>query len=436
MNKKDLFIAAMKAGCYKKISWLISAFCITRESEDKWKSDFYPYRLVPTATGYFYCSPDKIGELVKVEGSINQEALYNVKETLEITPSDIPNLKENAVVSYGSLIVNWITLVYPFGDKIDYQFGEIRISNIEKLILAKLKDNPPEGISKDDNAIYVNDYVKFADSMFYLSGLTQICVWAATEKTILPPPGIKEFKEKLLEENKSRLNEAAVIAKIDAQLVEYDFAWLKGDPAENFLISNKSRNTVRRKLFLMQGAEIGLDDNSTEVKLIKNSLNEGWEVESLPESINSLRAGSFNRGAETELGGVSVKWLLRASSNINVTVEDCKSDLGIVTIINEASKEKLIGFSLVTKEGSKKLLSPEDVSSYLGKKVMVRSPMYCKLSSTDYCKICVGDKLAANPDGLSIAIAGYGSSLVSIFLKSAHAKSLQLAKMDFNVALT
>lgn len=38
--------------------------------------------------------------------------------------------------------------------------------------------------------------------------------------------------------------------------------------------------------------------------------------------IDSLRAGSFNRGAQTVLGGVAFKELLRASSNLRIGADD------------------------------------------------------------------------------------------------------------------
>jgi hypothetical protein len=436
VNKEKLYIAAMKAKCYSKLAWCFSAFCITRENIDEYKKDSYPYRLVSLPTGHFYCDPEKNLELSLIEDALPGEPLYKIKNTLDITPEDIPNLKQNATVTYGSLLVNWITIVFPFGNRIEYQFGEVKVSKVEDIILAKLKDTPTDPSQRNDTDIYVDEYVVFADAMFFLSGLTQICVWALTEKTLLPPPGIKEFKEKLLLENKGHLNEASTIAKIDAQLVAYDSAWLKGDEGENFLLSNKSRKIVRKKLFLMHGAEVGLEENTTEVKLIKNSLTEGWEVDAIPDMNNSLRAGSFNRGAQTELGGVSVKWLLRASSNINVTSDDCGTKLGITTYVNETNFKRLIATNVVIKEGSKLVVNEEDARTYLGKKIMVRSPMYCTLSQTDFCKVCVGLNLAANPTGLSVAISEYGSAFLSLFMSAAHGKELALAKLDIATSIT
>ena len=436
MNKKDLFIKAMKAKCYERLAWSFNAFCITRENIDEYKKDPYPYRIVQTPVGVFYCDPEQNNELVKVNDFIVGEPLYKIKDSIDLVVGDIPNLQKNITTTYGSLIVNWITLVNSFGSKVPYQEGKFSIKKVEKFLIDKIEEAPTNDTERKDNIIYVDEYVTFCNSVFFLTGFTQICVWTVTEKLLLPPPGIKEFKNKLLEENSNDLNKASTIAKIDAQLVAYDKEWLKGDPGENFLISDKSRDIVRKKLYLMHGAEIGLDENTVNVTLVKNSLSEGWDVDAFPAMNNSLRIGSFNRGQQTALGGVSVKWLLRASSNLNITEDDCQTRVGKTLTVSEENKADIIGFNVIMKEGSKLVVNDEDASTYLGKKIMVRSPMYCKLTSTDFCKVCVGKRLALNPNGLSTAVSEYGSTFLSIYLAAAHAKSLKLARMDFMTAIS
>ena len=67
---------------------------------------------------------------------------------------------------------------------------------------------------------------------------------------------------------------------------------------------------------------------------------------------------------------------------------------------------------------------------------MVRSPMYCTLGQTDFCKVCVGVNLAANPTGLSVAISEYGSTILSMFMSASHGKELALAKLNINTSIT
>lgn len=130
------------------------------------------------------------------------------------------------------------------------------------------------------------------------------------------------------------------------------------------------------------------------------------------------------------LGGESVKWLLRASSNMSIAAQDCGSKLGNELLVEEGNTSYFIGFSLVGKEGPIKV-TEENIGAYMGKKVMVRSPMYCKMEKTDLCAVCVGDRLAANPNALSAAVAQYGNAFLDLFMSAAHAKSLMLVKMDY-----
>lgn len=440
MNKFDFFLAAMKAGEYRRRAWVISAFSLIAEGPEDWKFDPYPYRIVQTRTGHFFVNPDDTQNLLPIENTDpNQPPFYLHDQIRLVRANDIPNVYEERIdTSYGNLLFNYVGLIWPFHDKIPFMEGRVGAEQIEDLILPRLVDDPPEGenpqLGEPRQAnIFVREYLKFADAMFYMAGFTQLCVPATTEKTMTAPPGVVEFKQQLLDENKDRLHDPAVIAKIDKQLVQYDANYLKGDRGEGFLISKKSRENVRRKLFLMHGAETGLEER-VEVDLIPNSLSQGWDISKFPAMNDSLRAGSFNRGAQTMLGGEAVKWLLRASSNMTVTQEDCGSRLGNYVDLSESNKKRHMGRHVILHNGHEEL-TPDNVGKYLGTTVMFRSPMFCRLEKTDFCKACVGARLAANPTALSSSISDYGSAFLAIFMSAAHAKALQVARMDFQSAI-
>lgn len=439
MKKLDFFIKAMQAGEYRRRAWVISAFSLIKEAPDAWKKDPYPYRIVQTPGGHLFVDPESGNQLSSIDGTAGDQAPFQIKDAVTLQPDSVPNLTETIESTYGNLLFNYTAVVFPFGNKIPYVQGRVSPSQMEDMILPRLADDPKEGDTVvkamgQTAPIYVSEYLAFTDAMFYLAGFTQLCVPAATRKTMTAAPGIQELKERLLEENKDRLHDAAVIAKIQRELIAYDRAYLKGDPGENFLIGKKSFEVVRSKLFGMHGAETGLDEG-VDVALIKNSLSQGWDVEKFPEMNNSLRAGSFNRGAQTQMGGEAVKWLLRASSNISVKQDDCGARLGKVVDVDGDNYKRLEGFYVLQARGDL-LIDKENSSSLVGKQVQVRSPMYCKLDATDYCKHCVGEQLGNNPTGLSIAVSEYGSAFLDIFLKAAHGKQLMLAPMDYKTAIT
>lgn len=441
MNRLEFFLAAMEAGLYRRQSWVISAFAVVEEDPENWRRDPHPYRIVQRSTKVFYVNPDNTDELLPLEGSQGGQPPFSIKERAQLQPGQVPNLQQAVDTIYGNILFNYTALVWPFGNKIPFMTGRVEAGAIENIILKRLEDDPtgdgevglvPNGTGPSA-PIYVSEYLKFCDAMFYMGGFTQICVPSATVKALTAPPGIEQLKAKLIAENKDRLYDPATIAKIDAELVKADAEYLKGDESEGFLITKKSRNIVRRKLYLMHGAEAGFGD-TTNVELVQNSLSQGWDISKFPAMNDSLRAGSYNRGYQTMKGGEAVKWLLRASSNLAVTEEDCGSKLGLVVTLTDENKSRYVGFNIVTEKGYE-TLTEETIGKYIGKVVMVRSPMYCKLDKTDYCACCVGPRLAANPTALSASVSAYGSAFLDIFMSAAHGKALLLAKMDFKRAI-
>lgn len=430
MNKRDFFVKAMKAGNYKYLDWLFSAFCLNK---DEPKDTVYPYYVTATPAGYFF--KDENGENVKIDDAVPGVPILSFKEKLSLVAGDIPNAPEGVETTYGNVIANWLLLIEPFGVKIGYLNGTIKISQIEAEILKRFEDDPEDPNQRSDQKIYVSEYLKFAESCFALTGFTQMCVWCNTEKNMLPPDGLKEFKDKLFEEYAGRLGDAVAIAEMDAKLVAFDKQWREGDPGNNFLLSGKSVNIVRKKKFLMHGGEVGPDGNTTKMTLIKNSLEEGWDVNAFPAINNTLRMGSFARGAETMLGGVEVKWAQRASANMAVTVEDCGSTLGVNKLVTEGNYKRLTGFSLVLGKGLEKIESDEQAKTKIGQHVTVRSPMYCKLEKTDFCKTCVGARLAATPFALSTAVSAYGSTFMMISMSANHGKALSIVKFKIEDTL-
>jgi hypothetical protein len=427
MKKRDFFLAACKAEEYRRAAWVTSAFAIVQEDPEAWKKDAYAYRIVQTPAGHFFVDPADLTQLIKIEDAKAGAPIFDRKEAVELKKGDLPNLHEDCTSKYGILLTNWTLLVYAFGTKLAFINGEIQANKIEEQIAHRLKNTPKEGEARDDKFIYVDEYLRFANGAFYLADFANLFVPAGSKKVMTVSPDIVKLRAKLINENKDRLHDPAVVAAIDAELVKADKEWLKGDDAEHFLLSGKSYNIIRKKLFLQMGAEMGLDESQS-VDYIPRSLAEGWDISKFPAMNNTLRAGSFNRGAQTMLGGESVKWLLRASSNMAVTADDCGSKLGNIVAVED--KKKWVGFSLVSEKGPIKL-TDENIGTYMGKQVMVRSPMFCKLPKTDFCKVCVGDRLATNPTALSAAIAKYGSDFMLIFMAAAHAKALLLNTMDY-----
>ena len=439
MNKREFYLRALAAGAYLTTAWNIACFSITAEGAEDWKKKPYPYRLVQLPNAHYFVSPDNTEELVLIEDSKAGQPLFARNELIHLEVGDLPNVYSPLDTTYGNVLANQIMLVRPFNRKVPFMAGRISTKKIEAIIEQRLQERPDnweteyQDRERDDPLkapIYVDEYLKFCDGAFSLVAYTQLFTPADTRKTMTQPPGLVEYRNKLLEENKGRLHDRAVVADIAKKLQQYDAEYLKGDRGgEDFLTSGKSREIVRPRLFLMFGAEAGIEEK-VDVDLIERSLTEGWDVSKFPAMNDGSRAGSFNRGKQTELGGEAVKDLFRASGNLKISSPDCGSTVGLPSFFKDSDADRMLGFTVIEENGSLTKITRENVANYTNKEIRMRSPMTCKNSHTDYCGVCLGDRLTNNPTGLSMAVADYGSAFLDIYMKAAHAKAIQVARLS------
>lgn len=437
MDKKSFLLAAMKAECFRRRPWLIAALSLIQEEPNAYLKDPYPYRIVHTPSGYFFVDPENELKLTEIKGCEVGKPIFSVRDHIDLKKGDLPNLHKDISECVGNIIYNWVVICWALNGKIPFMEGKIKTSMTEKFILEKLTDNPPEGKERSQDKIYIDEYLQFVDATFFLTCLTQICVPAGTPKSLVAAPGIHEYRNKLLAEQPDRHTDPAFVAEVDAKLVAYDREYLKNDRSSDFYINNKSFDIVRKKLFGMHGAEKGIEEN-VGIKLIPNSLSEGWDVDYFAAMNDSLRTGSFNRGFQTMLGGESVKWLLRASSNVSIKEDDCETNTGITRAVTKDNYKTFIGFHAVVGNKSVELTS-DNVSQLVGKDAVIRSPAYCKTARrvpNGYCKVCCGPKLANNVTGLSTAVSEYGSAFLAMYMSAAHAKATKLATVDLDTAFT
>lgn len=437
MNRSEFFVKAIKAGRHKERAWVISVFSITRQSPDAHKSA-QPFDLIQTPTGCFVVlGSNEDGGVIQepLEGCKPGRPPLSSRTPINVKAGDFKNIDKDMVTAAGNLFFNACAIEPIFGNRVPYMAGKINIGKFESQMIANFEVSPPEGTPREAGKFYVDERIKFCDAFSYLTEFNLLFTSALTRKAILPPPGIAQKKEELFAKYKDTLSDLTTQARIAKELRDYDNEYIKDDKsAETFLLSAKSRGVVRAKLFLMYGTEGGLAGKPT---LIKNSLTEGWEIDKFPSMMNAARAGSFDRGAETMLGGESVKWLLRASSNIRVIVDkDCGSRIGIGLSVDKENFKTLVGLNIITTNSHKLIENEEEAGRYVGYKLMVRSPLYCSLGQTDYCGVCMGERLRKNPDGVSMGITSIGSVFMALFMQSMHGKQLSLAKMDIKKAIT
>lgn len=435
MQTLDYYLHAIRSGAYKRVDWIRAAFCLIQEAPEAYKEDPYPYRIVQQTNGVFFINPEKEYNLEKIDDATVGQELLKPGMRISLSKDSLENVGKDLETTVGNVLLNAIVLIYPFGKLFPFQEGKVNVKQIEKLILAKLEDDPKDPTERKPGHLYVQDYLKYTEAMGLIREIVDIFVPGASKGSMTPPPGVVEYRNKLLKENADRLSDPAVVADIDAKLVEYDKAYLKDDDdAQGFMLSPKMQKEVRRKLFLTVGGQSGMSDG-VETTLVPNSLSEGNDVSLLPVLNSTARAGSYNRGHQTMNGGAQFKRTLRAASNSSVTVHDCGTKVGKPIIIPANDKDAYLGFSVITPKGTVEL-TEENISQYLNQVVQLRSPQYCKAEKTDYCQVCSGKRLSLHPTAVAVAVSDIGSTFLYLFLKKMHVSGMDNVKLDIMSSLS
>lgn len=439
MRKHELLLSGLRAGLYKQFDWIVSVFAITREDPEAYKGDSYTYRIVQTSTGNFCIGQNDPNELILIDDAPVGQPLFKFDEKITVDNQVCRNVGEEPIeTTVGQLLFNLISIVEAFGAKIPYVTGKVTVSALETLIAAKLIDNAKEGEASDrTDVIYVHEYLAMIDTFSYLERFAQLCAWAATEKTLVAPVGIETFKKQLLAKYEGKLTDPVELSKYEKELQDFDDAYLKDDPSYGAFTSGKIKNIARKKMFLGLGAEDGFTQ-SLSVTPVINSLEEGWPTEPTQYTamMNASRAGSFSRGAETVKGGVSAKVMLRAAGNIKIIETDCGTTIGIHRQLDETNIKQVVGREVRMKNEWVKVKNLSDAENLMGRPIIVRSPMFCKLDGDNLCSHCAGEKLAENKNGVSIALTEISSKIMTALLKAMHGKVLSTAKMNYQKALT
>jgi hypothetical protein len=427
MLKRDYFLGALRTGAFKNKAWVLHAFSETRLTE----KDNFDFRLYKGKKHYYWLhkEPDTgfINEVILEDTNIAKPP-FHFREPIELKAGEVPNLSYDHTTNYGRLLVNWIALVYPLGAKIPFVEGEFNLKVVESQIEKRLTTNP-EWHTPDTfvspNPIYVSEFLKYIDALLFLEGFAQLCVPTATPKSLTTDPQVAIRRKELLEEYKGRLNDPVVVAKIEAELVEMDKAWIKGDLSEGFYQKNSMYESSRKKMHIMQGysSGFGLEPTTTTTPLM-----DGWDSEQLPGMINSLREGAYGRGKMTALGGAATKTVNRMFQNVSLIKTDCGTILGWKRIITAETVKKYIGFYYLGAKGITHLYTDEIAKTAEGKTFTFRSPQFCKAPGVLFCRYCVGDINAENENALSATVAAMTSQLLQIQLSSAHAVTLKATR--------
>lgn len=421
MRKYDYFIGSLKAQAHYSREWMLRAMSVViddvKARDPKWL-------LRHTAEEVQVYVPNEQGwgwEALEGAKPYDIPFIYH-DETGPIKSGDLDNLNrdiENG--TWGDLIFNSRVLVYAAGSLIDYQEGPIDLGSIEQIFVKRMVDDP-----KGDDVpgqLYVKHWLRFGKAIGDLAGY-EMFVPSVTEKALQSPANNAALRDELFEQYKNQLDDPVVQSKIQDKLVANYKDTIKGDPSEGFLYKKKSLNTALKRMFLIHGPEAGFSEGGR-ATLIKNSLEEGLDTTKYPDMVNSLRAGSFFRGALTAVAGEDVDLMGRIFQNAKIVPGFCGTKNTYDVVIDK----RRIGRTLLD-DGNPVLITADNLAKYDGQTYGIFAAPFCVTSHGDVCSVCMGKTVSEYPDSLGSMVSEMPSTMMAVMMGSAHAKELKTTPLD------
>ena len=329
----------------------------------------------------------------------------------------IDNFKESKPVetTIGVFILNQNVLVKSFGDSIPYVNGLWNIGKVENDI-ARLTIS---GEISPDQAL------NYATNVYALSGLNDFCVPALSEKAVTSNPEVSAKREELFAKYKDQMDDPNVLIAIEKELITMDKNKMKGDVSNGFMIFGKNYTTQRKRMFLTLGILPSFGGSKAGFNFSKSNLNDGWDLKELDILANDIRQGFYSRAKSTALGGAESKMLGRNFQDSKISEDDCHTHRGLDIVITETNKKDFVFRNIVVEDGILEL-NESNIGRYIGKRVTVRSPMYCA-TKDGYCYACLDTRFKKiGVELLNIFPIGISSTMVTQSLKKMHASVTSL----------
>jgi len=274
-----------------------------------------------------------------------------------------------------------------------------------------------------------DDYINHRDTLvFWLIGILSHTI---SEKMSKPLPGMEAKKKELWKKYGERINNHDLDAMVSMvnELIDYAKKELEGDPGMNqYLSGNLNFGNNYRNNAIMRGPVMNKIDDRFD--FVDSSLMTGSEIKDIPSQYASILASQYPMSIAVRQSGYIGKKLLALLQMMQVDEPgtDCGTKRTVPITVNKTNKKVLL-YSYI-KEGSQlKLLTSENIDSYIGKTVEMRSPMTCL--NDKICNKCAGElfnKLNIQMAGLFSIQLSYTS--LNLGMKAKHDSSINLITID------
>lgn len=375
--------------------------------------DFYIGQVVAFEGKVYGIDSVEDGKVIFTELAKESSKLLDLKSQFVLQKDhleNIPNGTAGQNTTVGRYILNYLLLADPFGNYFKYINDEIKIGKIEEQIVDALLDKK---ITNDQVGHYI-------DNIYFIGHFTELCVPSFSEKSITTSDAVSKRRAELYEKYKDQLDDPATMVRIEDELIALDKEYLKDDPSYGFYRPNgEAFDVCRKRMFLTVGMVDAFDGEAADYNFVKNSLDDGWDVNDFPVLINDLRQGVYDRAMSTAKGGEESKFVSRIFQDTDITIEDCRTSRGLQVTLTKDVIDRYLYRYIFTPKGLE-MLTKDNKDKFLNKVVKVRSPQYCEAKS-GYCYTCMGNLFKSlDVKNLGLIAISISSQFLTASLKSMH----------------
>lgn len=338
--------------------------------------------------------------------------------------------KTRLVTTPGRYLVNLLVLPEPYLKKFGYCNDELNKKN-----LGKLESRIGNMILNDELSTkeYAETYLDIGQWLFF--GTAYFMNPTMNYNVHILPEHIKKRQAELFKEHEDALknNNVVVSNKIEKEILTMmgDYYKSIGEEAyDYFEQEGMGKNLGSHKKTMVQVGPI-LDPASGKIHISKHNYWDGIPKEEIPNLPNLTIQAAVGRGVETQKSGYEIK---KINSAMQSTVladkgSDCKTPFTLQLELTAFNKDLLM-YRYIVENNKLVQLDEDNIDSYVGKIIYLRTPMYCK-QEDKLCNICAGEmfyKLDVRNMGLFAGVIG--GSLSNMLMASMHDSSIRVKDIE------
>jgi hypothetical protein len=356
-------------------------------------------------------------------------ARFNTFDTLKLPKGHLHN-KEAVETTVGRYLINFYVIPEKFLKKYGYQNV-----TFTKKVAGDMESKLSTMLLNDE--ITIENFIEYINNGEWITlGTAYFLVPTMDYAMTVPLPEVIKRRDELFTQYEEgvKAGDPNVADAIEKELITLSKKLLKekGNEGYDFFESEEFNfGNNYKKSSIMGGA---LENPYTKkLNILKSNYVEGIKKEEFPYFANITVVGGYSRNVETQKGGYETK---KINNSMQVIVlDEPKTDCGTTQyldiVIPDKMKNMFLNRYILTSAGKLIELTEENIGSYVGKSVSMRSPMFCKTEKI--CNMCAGELFyKMNVRNAGLLTSTLSGSLMNLAMKKFHDTSIKFSKIDLD----